>query len=508
MEHFIQYTLYSKFIENSANFTPSMYLVIIIFYMLYTNSSIYFYIKRLIFSNPNIVIVSIPYHKKVYNLGQVKNTRIIYSLRFLAINHYLKTHSTNIISFVEIMNFENARYYDDNKSEFVLLPDNSHKMCICKKRDIYLEIGIDTDIIDEKNAITKNGINYIFTLSIPKKENMHILLDFIETCQKQYESDITKIKEQMIWEYIKTYENDDSPVMNFESTPFKSNKNFDNIFFEGKSKVIEEIRPFSKKIGEDERRECEEIYKRIGMPYKLTYLLYGPPGTGKTSLIKSIVNYTGRHCVLVQWSRIKTASDFQRLLHQIKIDSNILSQSELCVVFEDFDANNCSEIKCRENMKKIQKTTESTDTLEKTIKNAIETCVPPMKPLEDELTLEAILNALDGIRELHNALIIFTTNDIISIDPALIRPGRIDRKIEMKLASKHVIKNILSYYYQANLDNLDFGNLPAISPARLQEAYKNNTNPEDCLAELVGDSDCIDAANLEMGLFYTTAYMG
>ena len=66
---------------------------------------------------------------------------------------------------------------------------------------------------------------------------------------------------------------------------------------------------------------------------------------------------------------------------------------------------------------------------------------------EDELTLEYILNILDGIVELHNSIIFFTTNDIQSIDPALTRIGRVDKIIEMNYASTGVITEMLKHYY-------------------------------------------------------------
>jgi chaperone BCS1 len=102
----------------------------------------------------------------------------------------------------------------------------------------------------------------------------------------------------------------------------------------------------------------------------------------------------------------------------------------------------------------------------------------PLKPISsDELTLECVLNTLDGIKELYNAILIFTTNDISSIDPAVIRPGRVDRIIEMKLATRSVIKDILVHFYreidpESNSVNDAFRLIPSsitISPAKVQE---------------------------------------
>jgi ATP-dependent Zn protease len=67
---------------------------------------------------------------------------------------------------------------------------------------------------------------------------------------------------------------------------------------------------------------------------------------------------------------------------------------------------------------------------------------------EDELTLECILNVLDGIVELYDVVVFFTTNDIDIIDPALKRKGRVDNIINMKKASHKCIREMLFHRFQ------------------------------------------------------------
>ena len=88
------------------------------------------------------------------------------------------------------------------------------------------------------------------------------------------------------------------------------------------------------------------------------------------------------------------------------------------------------------------------------MKKKLEDFVNVTMHYEDELTLEYILNTLDGIVELHNSIIFFTTNDIQSIDPALTRIGRVDKIIEMNYASTGVITEMLKHYY-----NVDHGEI-------------------------------------------------
>ena len=489
MDQLLPMMLYSKMFENISPITGILLICMYILPNILPHIRVYYWIY---FFNKNECSIQIPYHKKNYTCGQSKTTKTHYSPLFMAINHYIKKNAnTSIFSFIEIMNFENARWSDDNKSEYILLPNQSNRILICKEQDIYIEILIETENTDDDKKETlfqKCKPNFIFNIIKKGKENINVLNEFIKTCQQTYETEITKIKEQMVYEYINSYKDDDGDVtMKFNASPFKSNKTFENLFFEDKDTVLKDIRKFSKRMKPEDKEIVQSHYKRIGKPYKQIYLLYGPPGTGKSSLIKAFANETGRHCTLVQWSRIKTAEDFGRLCHQMKVDSNKIPQSDNIIVFEDFDANNSSTVKIRENL--IKPNIDVKDlTDKKKIKQLLEHFETKSADFliakDDELTLECVLNALDGIKELHDAIIVFTTNDIASLDPALIRPGRIDRTIEMKLASIDIIKDMLRHYYQLSSDKL-LKPLDSckgsLSPAKIQELCDTHIDIHTCI---------------------------
>lgn len=69
------------------------------------------------------------------------------------------------------------------------------------------------------------------------------------------------------------------------------------------------------------------------------------------------------------------------------------------------------------------------------------------KSKDDKITLSYILNIIDGIRETPGRILIITSNNYESLDPALVRPGRIDMTLEMKNSSIDTIKEMYNHYY-------------------------------------------------------------
>jgi predicted AAA+ superfamily ATPase len=153
----------------------------------------------------------------------------------------------------------------------------------------------------------------------------------------------------MIYEYTKYKVDDETDrlCMTFQSSPFFSNKTFDNLFFQGKDKIREEIADFLIHSTDEQKSQIIKKYRDIGIPYKKIFLLYGPPGCGKTSLIKAISIETGRHVIFIPWSRMKTCAEFSNLFYELKIGSKVLQQKDVIFVFEDFDQNNNDSIKSR-----------------------------------------------------------------------------------------------------------------------------------------------------------------
>lgn len=145
-----------------------------------------------------------------------------------------------------------------------------------------------------------------------------------------------------------------------------------------------------------------ERYARLGIPWRRGYLLYGPPGTGKTSLVTALASELHLNvCTLSLASPIVTDEKIHTLLAAVPQRSVLL--------IEDVDAF------FRE-------------------RDAAHTQV--------RLSFSGFLNALDGVATQEGTVLFMTTNHLERLDPALIRAGRIDSRIELGWADADQLRRL------------------------------------------------------------------
>jgi len=231
--------------------------------------------------------------------------------------------------------------------------------------------------------------------------------------------------------------------------------------------------------------DSEKWYVENGIPYQIGILLYGPPGTGKTSLIKTIAGYFDKNVCVSSIYGLLSGESFYRGLP----DNSI-------IVIEDIDTAN-SVLKRKKEKNDIEKekeknrktpkyddmkdgklpAAEDKPELPKQQENNIEDIL-----LESYLSfgLSGLLNALDGIVTMHGRILFMTTNHPEKLDNAIIRPGRIDLKLEIGYVNEEIFEQFIKKFYPNNLNEfrnykLKINNLTC---AKLQEHVLNNDNFE------------------------------
>ncbi|MCD7457760.1 hypothetical protein HAX54_036063 [Datura stramonium] len=208
----------------------------------------------------------------------------------------------------------------------------------------------------------------------------------------------------------------------------------------------------------------KDFYRRVGKAWKRGYLLYGPPGTGKSSLIAAIANYLKFDIYDLELSNIKRDSDLRRLL--------LSTTNRSILVIEDID---CS-------VDLPQRTDNRTN-------HSVN-----VRSRDHEITLCGLLNFIDGLWSScgDERIIIFTTNHKEKLDPALLRPGRMDMHIHMSYITIESFKVMAANYLEISdplyrgfkeVEELIEG--VQVTPAEVAEQFMKSEDRDVCIEGLV-----------------------
>ncbi len=227
----------------------------------------------------------------------------------------------------------------------------------------------------------------------------------------------------------------------FEIHRFDTKKTFDNVFFDEKELLLDRLNTFM---------HNKPLYDRMGQPHTFGMLFHGAPGCGKTSTIKAIANLTSRNVVNVSLSLIKTYKELRDVFFTSSYESINLEFDNKIIVLEDIDCM-ADVILARDAVDKNPRAMVDGNVSADMIANAITRANKDEKKESNAgITLSELLNLLDGVLEQPGRMIIITTNHVDRIDPALLRFGRVDLKIEFKLCSLSVVRDITRHFFDAN----------------------------------------------------------
>jgi chaperone BCS1 len=172
------------------------------------------------------------------------------------------------------------------------------------------------------------------------------------------------------------------------------------------------------------REDTRQWYANHGIPYRRGYLFSGPPGTGKTSLSSAIAGVFGLDIyVLSLLDPNISESHFLRLFSEVP--------TQCVVLLEDIDAAGMTLKRANEDPVTADTTTYF-DAMKKRARPGAPVSTAPPTPI----SLSALLNAIDGVSSQEGRILIMTTNAPQDLDPALIRPGRVDMHVRFELPSR------------------------------------------------------------------------
>lgn len=257
---------------------------------------------------------------------------------------------------------------------------------------------------------TKNN-DQIHEFYLSTFKNEHCVAVLKEFISKLHKKGVEKAKEDWFSVHVISSNNrraySDIPVL----------RSWDNVFLPTKQKteIINLIDNFVSK---------HDWYYEHKIPYHLGILLYGEPGTGKSTIAQAIANHIKGELTVIPGEKI---ADFPELvITEQLIDTprkdmfRVILLEDIDTAFENDGINERSKSKDNENDSKIH--------------------------------LGELLNCLDGLTAPTNAIIIFTTNHKDKLDPALIRPGRIDAQYQIGTIDAESLHDFIMYHYGVDAD--------------------------------------------------------
>merc|ERR1711920_489157 len=262
-----------------------------------------------------------------------------------------------------------------------------------------MSVGSLEEIIDDNHAIVSTSVG---------SEHYVSILSFVD--KDQLEPGCSVLLNHKVHAVVGVLSDDTDPmvsVMKLEKAPTETYADIG-----GLDQQIQEI-----KESVELPLTHPEYYEEMGIRPPKGVILYGPPGTGKTLLAKAVANQTAATFLRVVGSELiqKYLGDGPKLVREL---FRVADENAPSIVFiDEIDAIGT-------------KRYDSTSGGEREIQR----------------TMLELLNQLDGFDERGEVKVIMATNKIESLDPALIRPGRIDRKIEFPAPDQKTRRHIFQIH--------------------------------------------------------------
>ncbi|KZV88770.1 P-loop containing nucleoside triphosphate hydrolase protein [Exidia glandulosa HHB12029] len=197
----------------------------------------------------------------------------------------------------------------------------------------------------------------------------------------------------------------------------------------------------------------EKWYRDAGVPYRRGYLLHGVPGSGKTSTIHALASELCLPIYSISLA-MKGLDDggLQALVAETPPDC-ILTLEDIDCAFPDRKRSGRAEL--QQDERPPASGSSEGDQAPNTGADAAVATIPGAAPrprgdpniTASSVTLSGLLNVIDGVWSEEGRIIIATTNHIENLDPALIRPGRLDVRVEYKACTRDQAERMFTRFF-------------------------------------------------------------
>ena len=317
------------------------------------------------------------------------------------------TDTINDFLYLEEMKFRTYKYgrSEDKNVGKVLIPGEIEIDFVYKDTNIHVKHEC---IRDNENNLDKLYLandccggykgEILFTKLTLTCIDKNLLIKFVDESRKIVE-ERRKINRKKTSDIIRVYYYKEYWNL-FSKTPKRS---LDTLYLK-KGELENLTNSIAEFFSVDERDE----YLSFGIPYKKVYFLYGVPGSGKTSSINTIASHFGCDVHIIPLSTDMDDSTLVEAFSSVNNEEDNSEKNHKIILIEDIDCI-FEDRKEGDHMK-------------------------------NKVTLQGLLNCMDGFTCLEGALIFITANKPETLDNAMIRSCRVDYKLELGYADEYQTK--------------------------------------------------------------------
>lgn len=314
-------------------------------------------------------------------------------------------------------------YGHNNKTKMAVgYSEEWENMILYKDVPIYMKRTC-RDISQSDGEMQRKSVNRFSLYTLNKESCKNVLLDFVKKCIKYIDKNIKPVIASV-----------DSLYANMIDIIQPSTRTLSDVFISDDIRC--ELRNSISKFINN-----KDWFVKHNIPYHYGILLHSAPGSGKTSIARAIATEYGLDMYVCVGGQV---SSFINAIRR-NIDTLSFNKSKPSIVlFEDID---CDEL--------VHSRTDEVISADATL-------------MEPKKSIGHMLNTLDGILGLTNVIYIFTTNHVDKLDPAILRPGRIDLKLHIDYATPETFDQFLKSFYNRGIPDMNMKIKKDISFATLQ----------------------------------------